>query len=78
MDAQILKFRLKNRPNRTQAIRWLASNFAEFPKEILGEIGPDLYFGWRFIVSTDGVIYFANCIDAGITEYDLMQFRLCA
>lgn len=78
MSAQILEFRLKERPSRLQAMRWLVANGILYPNEILGEIGPSLFHGWRFIRSTDGVVYFADCIHEGITETDLQQFRLCA
>jgi hypothetical protein len=72
VTAKILKFRLKTRPNRWQAMSWLAVNFSLFPTEIPHEIGPELFYGWRFIQSTDGVIYFADCIHKGITEDELL------
>lgn len=78
MSAQILEFRVKERPSRLQAMRWLAANNILYQKEIPGEIGPSLFHGWRFIRSTDGVVYFADCIHPGIAEDDLQQFKLYA
>jgi hypothetical protein len=75
-SAQILIFKSKNRPSRLQAMRWLAVNCIEFPKDIHGEIGPSLFHGWRFIRSTDGTIYFADCVSKGISEFEAHQFSI--
>jgi hypothetical protein len=76
VSAQILIFKTNKRPSRLQAMRWLVVNNIEYPKDIPGEIGPNLFHGWRFIRSTDGIIYFADCISEGITEFEANQFRI--
>ena len=68
MPAKILQFRLKDSPNRLQAFRWLKFNDIDFPNDIENNIGEELFHGWRFIKSTDGIIYFADCIHQGITK----------
>ena len=72
MKNNVLNFRLKQRAGRSQALQWLACNFVSFP-DIKG-IGPDIFHGWRFIRASDGIVYFANCINAGIVESELTQF----
>lgn len=51
-------------------MRWLAVNSIEFPSSVDGGVGNDQFYGWRFIEATDGVVYFADCIHAGITKED--------
>lgn len=75
MTAQIIVFRLRKRPDRNQAMRWLCAKLVEFPKATSVSIGDDLFFGWRFVRALDGVVYFANCINAGISEDDLKRFK---
>ncbi len=67
---EILSFRLKIKPNRKQAMQWLRANISSFPDEVVGFIGPDMFHGWRFISAHDGAIYFANCIDPGISAFE--------
>jgi hypothetical protein len=38
-------------------------------------ISANAFNGWRFVLGTDGVVYFANCIDQGITEVDLLKHK---
>lgn len=80
MSAKILQFKIKERPSRLQAIRWLLINNISYPneKQLFEGIGPCLFHGWRFIKASNNVIYFADCIHEGITEYDLKQFKLYA
>ena len=75
MTAKILKFRPKDHPSGLQALRWLTANNIDFPIHVLHMIGPELFNGWRFIEATDGIIYFADCINRGITEDDLHSFQ---
>lgn len=46
-----------------------------FPQmEELNQIcGPNLFFGWKFIRGIDGVVYFANCIEPGITKEEVEE-----
>lgn len=75
MTAKILAFKPKQRPSRSQAIGWLTANNIDFPSSIPHDIEPELFYGWRFIEATDGIIYFADCINRGITEDDLYCFQ---
>jgi len=63
---EILRFKLRYSPKRDQAKIWLKGNIKNFPSDVKNHIGEDLFHGWRFISSTDGKIYFANCIEPGI------------
>jgi len=47
---------------------WLRQNYSEFPESDGIDTGQSVFYGWRFIRGLDGVMYFANCIDRGITE----------
>lgn len=71
--SNIIKFKPRSRPTRQQAAQWLAINYPKFP-DMPENIGPNLFYGWRFIRGIDGVVYFANCIEPGITEAELQQF----
>lgn len=64
----VFRFRPKTKPTRAHAKRWLSQHFDKFPHDMDNEIGPELFHGWRFVRGTDGVLYFANCVDRGITE----------
>lgn len=67
----IIEFRIK-RVSRTQAKNWLSFNAIKFPRSGKNKIYlKDLFHGWRFIRGLDGTMYFANCIDPGITEEEL-------
>ena len=48
-------------------MRWLINNVSEFPSSANDFIGDELFNGWCFIQGIDGVVYFANCIERGIT-----------
>lgn len=70
----LLKFSLKQRPSRDHAKQWLFANINEFPVQLPeGDIGQNLFHGWRFIRGLDGIIYFANCIDPGIQEHEVFH-----
>lgn len=69
---ETLQFRLKDRPPRQQAINWLAKNCEIWPVVVDDETHTYRFHGWEFIESFEGVIYFANCIDAGITECEFL------
>lgn len=71
---KVINFRLKNRVSRRQALNWLISNYECYPMMQVGGIGDDVFHGWRFI-NVDGVDYFANCIDRGITEKEFIDFK---
>lgn len=61
----------KRRASREQAIAWLRQHHWSFPSESeLGErkISDEKYCSWRFVLGLDRIIYFANCIEPGITE----------
>ena len=73
MKDNVFQFKLPYKPTRKQVVQWLTANVPVFPDyipdEIAEEIGPDLFYGWRFVrASDDGQIYFANCIEPGIGE----------
>lgn len=73
MSAKVLTFKIKHRPNRLHAIRWLIANKISFPKKIAQHIGDELFHGWRFIQAQDGVVYFADCIHQGIDEDEFVE-----
>jgi len=68
--SNIVPFRLRYHPDRFQAVRWLSINKPTFHVENNG-IGEDMFHGWRFIKSPEGIIYFADCIHAGITQDEI-------
>ena len=74
---KVINFQLKNRPTRDHALNWLLSNISSFPNMDKSQIGEDLFHGWRFIKSTDKSVYFANCIDRGISENDFYEHCFC-
>lgn len=63
----IIKFRLRKRATRNQALNWLLNNYQCFPIMEIDEISADIFHGWRFI-NVYGINYFANCIESGISE----------
>ena len=63
----IIKFRLRKRATRNQALNWLVNNYQLFPMMKIDEISRDIFHGWRFI-NVSGINYFANCIESGISE----------
>lgn len=74
----VIRFKPKTKPTRDHVKRWISRNFDKFPSFIPGDIGPDMFHGWRFVRGDDGVIYFANCIDRGITEGEVFPAILVA
>lgn len=64
----VLKFRLKRKPSREQAINWLVQNNIKFPTVLDNEIGPDTFHGWRFVRGLDGIMYFGCGTHPGIIE----------
>lgn len=75
MKNNILQFRLKAKPSRDNAKNWLSNNLTEWPNSMINDIGDNIFHGWRFIRSTDGIVYFANCIDMGIREEDIFNIN---
>ena len=72
----IEKFSLGKRPDRKHVLQWLSANIDKYPEHPDKYIGPDLFHGWRFIVSLEGILYFANCIEPGICEVEFEVWRL--
>lgn len=71
--AKIIKFRLNYSPSKRQVLQWLSKNYDLFPSV---EIATDrIFHNWRFVRGVDNIVYFANCIDRGITENDLIEFK---
>ena len=69
---RILRFRLKKKATREQALNWLSLNCNTWPARGKdGKANSLQFYGWKFIESLEGVVYFANCIDRGITKADL-------
>lgn len=70
--SNVFKFK-RIRASREQAMNWLVQSSTKFPE--LSEQDPataEVFHGWRFVLGTDGVLYFANCIEPGITEAELL------
>lgn len=77
--SKVIEFRLKHRASRVRALNWLTQSAIEFPALTeAAPIGANAFNGWRFVLGTDGVVYFANCIDQGITEVDLRSHKAVA
>ena len=70
---KIVKFALEDRPTRSMALGCLKSHSVRFPPESFDGIGKDLFFGWRFVRGSDGIVYFADGVSAGITRYELIS-----
>ena len=70
----VIIFQLRTKPTRRQAQQWLTANVAAFPV-MMADIGPDIFHGWRFVLGTDGIMYFANCIEAGISEWEWLDAK---
>lgn len=71
----VVKLRLKKPVSRKQAMSWLAKNVQNYPEMKNSDISEDIFHGWRFVRGTDGIVYFANCIDAGICEDEINGVR---
>lgn len=70
----VFKFKPKRRPTRIEAAQWLCLHFTRFP-ELEGDYSENLFHGWRFVRGAgDGLIYFANCIEPGISEAEFLEF----
>ena len=70
----VVRLRLKAKPSREHAKQWLSSYVTEFPEHLPGDVGPSLFHGWRFVRSADGMVYFANCIEPGISEEEIREY----
>lgn len=70
-NKMILKFRTK--ATRQQALQWLSQHYNAFPK-ITG-VSKEIFNRWHFIMGTDDIVYFANCVEHGITEQELLDFK---
>jgi hypothetical protein len=70
----LLQFRIKQKPSRDHVKQWLSVNTDGFPVDVPNDIGQPLFHGWRFIRGLDGIVYFANCIDRGITEAEVKKY----
>lgn len=77
---EVLNFRLKKKATRQQAINWLVLNCDIWPVTEDEESNAIKFHGWQFIESLEGTIYFADCIERGITEVEFLSARkkLCA
>lgn len=73
----VIKFRLNYRVSRARALDWLLRSVPEFlgPDSLQNGIGEEIFHGWRFIVATDGRVYFADCIEPGILESEIQSRR---
>ena len=71
MNGKVLSFNLKTTPSREHVKNWLVNNCDSWPVSMVNDISGDMFYGWRFIRSTDGLVYFANCVDAGISEHEI-------
>lgn len=64
---------------RTDAIEWLVTHYDYFPTEIKVEvakgIGPTLFKDWRFVMTLEGELLFANCLQPGISEHDFELYH---
>ena len=76
----ILNFRLNKKATRKHALNWLVLNCDIWPVVEDDESNAIKFHDWRFIESNSGTIYFADCIDRGITEVEFLSARkhLCA
>lgn len=73
---RIIQFHLRERPSRQQALQWLSQNYDKFPSLTNDKFASDrIFHGWRFVLGLDNIVYFANCINAGIREEELIKFR---
>ena len=57
---------------RFGALVYLLDNVGMWPAYVEDYIGPKEYYNWRFIKDLNGEIYFANCIEQGISEEEFM------
>jgi len=73
---KIIQFRLNYNPSRQQALQWLSQHYIGFPNSgVTSVYSVEIFHGWRFVSGLDNIVYFANCIDAGIGEEELMKFQ---
>jgi len=72
--AKIIQFHLRNKPSRQQALQWLSQNYEKFPLLTNDKFASErIFHGWRFVLGLDNIVYFANCIDPGITETEMIE-----
>lgn len=76
----VIRFRLKERVSRARAMDWLLRCGPGFPEaaSLRDGIGEEIFHGWRFIRALDGIVYFANCIEPGILESEILARRNAA
>lgn len=66
--------------NHCDALEYLVNNWGEFPR-VVPEGGPcetisECYYkNWRFVLTLEGEIVFANCISPGITREEFERYR---
>lgn len=71
----VIQFQLKERASRVQAMQWLSQNYYIFPE--LTNDNPvirGVFHDWMFVLGLDGIVYFGNCVEPGITEQELIDF----
>lgn len=56
---------------RIEAVNYLKTNLIEWPRYLEKHIGTKEFKGWRFVEAFDGLIYFVNCADKGITKSEM-------
>lgn len=70
-NVAILK--LSRRVSRQHALNWLKQSSVKFPiMRNDAPISSPVFHDWRFVLALDGVVYFADCIEAGITESEVL------
>lgn len=75
--SNVVRLRRNTCVTRDHARNWLLVNYSEWPHDMVENIGDDLFHGWRFIRTDIGLVYFANCVDAGISEYEFNLEKGC-
>ena len=68
--------RIKNSASRQDAMIWLSANYNYFPSlPKNNHSSGEIFYKWRFIRGTDGLVYFSNCKDKGISEKDFFEYE---
>ena len=59
----------------SDAIEWLIEHYAEFPNQVPGSaenisrnVSGRMFMNWRWVMTLDMELVFANCIQQGITK----------
>lgn len=66
----------KDKHNWLDAMQYLIDNYDDFPESMDVDIQLDAQFrNFRFIRHTSGEIFFANCIQPGISKDDFDNFK---